>query len=443
MANLLELFKALSPAERRQLGHYLYQTGMFPGSGGSAATLPLDFTDALEIENTQHAIDGVYHSGTLANDHAQAHDIDGADHTFPGGGTTWLRDDGTFIAPPAASSIVAPSYIPPSFTYKDADEITLRAGRYHVMGYRHRGQYQEPSSSYWDIAVAVDVDVDATYSVGISSGMIGGAKVNSSWYSIFLMGDAGICLFLPYIRIDTISYGAPSTTITPAAHLDGTTAENGFLVANDAWNNYRLIKISYDAYDGTVHTIADSVNGTPDQILITGDKTSELAVTEWLQMIPPAATNYLYLGSQRINSSGDLDVFVKGGLSTVWSNIVAVAANKATSASLANTDVNAAVPPTAQTASAALYLNLGTTTTRGAVLRLYTGSLGSVQRAPTLRWSETSTNFTGLFTRTSFLWPFSAVAQVRNHAAYYDTSNVEKAVAAGDDAYLQFDGWDE
>lgn len=53
----------------------------------------------------QTALDGKSATGhTHANDHARQHSVTStSDHTFPGGGTTFLRDDGTFTAPPGGN----------------------------------------------------------------------------------------------------------------------------------------------------------------------------------------------------------------------------------------------------------------------------------------------------------------------------------------------------
>jgi hypothetical protein len=252
----------------------------------------------------------------------------------------------------------APDYCPPSIIYKDADEIYVPKGRYYKAGYRFNGQYQDLSnlSAYWDVADRFAVDIDATYSAGSTSGMLGG-DVASSWYSVFMV-DSDELLLLPFIRVDAISYSAPSTTINPAAHADGTTAENGFVTANDIFNTYRLVLLNDDATEsGNVYTIADCTTGTPDTILITGDVTGAIAATEWLQMIPPDGTACLYLGCIYINSSGDLREFRKREWRYVHPGVIAINANLSTS--YASTEMALGFPPTAMACSIGFQVSSG------------------------------------------------------------------------------------
>lgn len=231
----------------------------------------------------------------------------------------------------------APDYTPPAFQYKDVDEITISAGRYYKAGHRLEGQYQDLTnmSSYWDLGSSVDVDVDAPGT------MIGGDVV-SSWYSVFMTGT-GSFLILPFIRVDAISYSNPNTVINPADHSDGTTANDDFVSANDVFNTYRLMQLCDDSDHGTIHTIVDSVDGTPDQILISGDVTSQVAAGEWLQMIPPAGTACLYLGTIGFDASGNLLVFYRDGWRTTFKTSIVVNANLDTS--FGNTEMGSCVPP--------------------------------------------------------------------------------------------------
>lgn len=225
----------------------------------------------------------------------------------------WSEISGMAASSPAAGgAAVSPDYIPPSFLSKDADEIYLPPGRYHKAGFRWRGQYRDTVNmqDYWDIDSRLAIDLDATYASGSSPGMIGGAKVNSSWYSVFLLGTAANdVLVLPFVRVKAIAYSAPYTTINPADHSTGAANENGFFAADDAWNDYRLVKWSLDLFDGTLYTVADSVNGSPDQIVVSGDKTSEISAGDWLQLVPPSSVPCLFLGLVRIDSSGNLAEF--------------------------------------------------------------------------------------------------------------------------------------
>jgi hypothetical protein len=78
----------------------------------------LDTVTADQHHAQIHAIDSANHTGVLvdaqipasiARDvelHAQLHSIIGADHSgFPGGGSTFLRDDGVFAAPPGGAGV--------------------------------------------------------------------------------------------------------------------------------------------------------------------------------------------------------------------------------------------------------------------------------------------------------------------------------------------------
>lgn len=284
----------------------------------------------------------------------------------PGVGGSWttywdllVQGGGSTVPAPG------PSWTPPDLLYKDADEVTVLAGRYWKGGYRFRGQYQDVGNlgEYWDVASNFDADVDATYSAGSTSGMIGGAKVNDSWYSVFMM-DSDELLILPYVRIDTIDYNvsyAGKTTINPAAHDDGTTAENGFLVADDAWNTYRLVKQEVDGTGGGVYTIEDTVNGTPDEIVIDGDQTGTLAATEWLQLVPPSANDCCYLGTIRIDGSGNLLEFIRKGWTCVW--VAAISVNGTAHASTpGNDDLASGLPPSTSIAHLNAYIQ-GTAST--------------------------------------------------------------------------------
>ena len=260
---------------------------------------------------------------------------------------------------------VSPDYTPPSLIYKGTDEIYIPKGRYHMAGLRFEGQYQDVQNIcyYWD--------VPSRLTVGITSSIVGG-KVNSSWYSVFMTSVNTIQL-LPFIRVDTISYSNPNTTIAPASNSDGTTAENGWITANDIFNTYRLVLINDDsAESGNVYTIADCSTGTPDGILISGDVTSQIAITEWLQMIPPDGTPFLYLGSIQIDGSGNLLWFKKDK----WHHTqVPIRIDGCLgSGAVGNTDFGPTIPPTARSVAFYYYVS-GTSNIVG--LQLYVGSSGS------------------------------------------------------------------
>lgn len=259
---------------------------------------------------------------------------------------------------------------PPAFRYKDVGEITIVKGRYYKAGWRIDGQYQDYTnmSSYWDVASAVNVDVDAPGT------MIGG-DVISSWYSVFMTG-ASTFLVLPFIRVKTITYSSPNTVINPANHDDGTTANDNFVSADDCFNNYRLILLCDTSYHGNIYTITDSVNGTPDQILISGDVTSQIAAKQWLQMIPPSGTACLYLGCIRLDSSGNIVQFYRTNWQVQYASYIQMAGVLNTTES--NTDLGAAVPPTAKKLQSHITINSGGgTNAAGMSANIYSGTAGT------------------------------------------------------------------
>jgi len=242
-----------------------------------------------------------------------------------------------------------PDYTPPAIKYKDADEITVPEGQYWPLEWRLDGQYKGANYVPWTVAAAFDVDVD------LAGNLIGGDVV-SSWYSVF-MTSASTVKILPMIRVDALDYNvsnALKTTINPANHDDGTTANDSFVSAADVFNTYRLVLLTMGTYHGNVYTIEDSVDGTPDQVIIDGDVSAEIAATEWLQMIPPAGTDCLYLGCIRLDASGNLKYFEKSRHHYTYDSQNDVSGNLGTS--FANTDLGAVIPPTAVSFSAGIYV---------------------------------------------------------------------------------------
>jgi hypothetical protein len=273
----------------------------------------------------------------------------------------------------------APDYTPPAFEYNDVDKIIIPAGHYYKAGHRIRGQYQNPTGDFWTVVSALTVDVDGTYNAGVVSGMIGGAEVASSWYSVWMLGNtADDFLVLPFLRVKTIDYNvshAGKTTINPAAHADGTTAANGFITANDAWNDYRLVNITYDAYDGNVYTIEDTVNATPDEVVINGDITAQKAATGWLMLIPPAGVDCLYLGCIFIDGSSNVRSFRRDDWKTQWSAVSYITGTKNTTPAVTN--VCAAVPPTARYLYATVHCSAEASTGNQVDVVLYSGTSGT------------------------------------------------------------------
>jgi hypothetical protein len=313
----------------------------------------------------------------------------------------------------------APStdWTPPPFYRSDADNVGIRKGRYHKGGERIFGHYQDLAgmASYWDVSANFTVDIDATYSAGSTSGILGG-DVASSWYS-FWMVDSDEILILPMIRVDALDYdtsNAGKTTINPAAHSDGTTAENGFLTANDQWNNYRLLLIAglEDSNHGREFTIEDTVTGTPDEIIIDGDQTSYISATNWLLLIPPSSTDCCYLGTMFYNSSGQLDGFISPEAFEIqWTAEKTVAGVKNTTAG--NTDLNAAVSPTTIRANLMLYGNSDSTAAASIRVSIYSGSSGTNLVAEP-RIQPGVTEVAWVYLQIYYDHSFSVAAQIRN-----------------------------
>jgi hypothetical protein len=311
----------------------------------------------------------------------------------------------------------APStdWTPPPFQYKDADEITVLAGRYHKGGHRLYGHYQNLTgmADYWDVAANFDVDIDATYSAGSTSGMLGG-DVISSWYSLWMV-DSDEILVLPMIRIDAQDYNvsnASKTTINPALHSDGTTAGDGYLTANDQWNNYRLMVLTRDSNRGTLLTIEDCANGTPDEIIIDGDQTAYLSDADWLLLIPPSTTDCVYLGSLYLDSSGDIEQFSHerwGEYS--WAAPSDIAPNK--SSSFGNTDLGAYLSPLASMADLLVHCYSENTDVIAVRAEFAHGSSGSTYKARV--YTGTGSNNSTYYNLTSHVtWSLSATASIRN-----------------------------
>lgn len=293
---------------------------------------------------------------------------------------------------------------PIPFEYYDTSHVLIPDGPYWLAGHRLRGFYRDIDNMGTRIDVSSPVTLDIT-----AVGTLIGGKVNSSWYSLWMI-DASTFLVLPYIRVDTIAYSAPNTIITPAAHSDGTTAENGFVSANDCFNTYRLMQLCDTTYHGTIHTIADSVDGTPDQILITGDVTSQILVTEGLQMMPPTGTACLYLGDIRFHSDGTLRWFKKDKWFYQLPDRTSVSGVLNTSAN--NTDLWTAIPPTAKKflAGCKIYYSGAST---GLTANMYRGTAGSDITEQILPFSAL-TSSSGKLSSIVQLFPLSAVGKIRN-----------------------------
>ncbi len=322
----------------------------------------------------------------------------------------------------------APDYTPPNIIYKSATEIYLPGGRYSKGGYRHGGQYQDLPNlgSYWDIASQFAVNITGAYSAGASSGILGG-KISSSWYSVFLMGnDANSVLLLPCIRVKTITYSAPNTIINPGNHATGASNENGFLTANDQWNNYRLVNLSYDTYDGEVFTIADCVDGTPDQLVITGDITTKVAAGGWLQLVPPTDTACLYLGYVGFDASGNLKQFAKDGWEYAQYDTSSV--TPVLSTSYGNTELASLIPPVATRINCTIQIGSGSTSATDFQIWARGGTAGTTGGFQLGRKGEGTNRAAWEKYGCSFVWQMSAVSTIRNKCQMWNGSGDVAAV---------------
>lgn len=415
----------------------------------------------------------------------------------------------------AAGGGASSDWYPPAMRWKDADEVYVVPGKYFRGGHLHRGNYQDESglATSWSVSSLLSVDVDATYSSGVSPGMIGGGKEDNFMYGVYLLGNtANDVIVLPFFAVHEVDYNvtyAGKTTITmrgPVLKEDygiyyedttdysdysyrvvistssvlaaggrvrvalsgnsdydlyidnvaiversgstsggtttpteilfggtsgvtissgvdncvwsdwldydydptneyllicdiGSTASrllrnasggtsyyeassntytqqnmNGgesstsriymvhqfevqayaeeLLKANDAWNNYQLVKHSSDAsLDGDVVTIEDTIENVSasDEVVINGDEVStgaQFAEDDWLQLIPPSTTDFVYLGSIKFDASGDLVQFRKHGRTTEYAEPVTIEGSK--QYSIDETEVSCAVPPVAE-----------------------------------------------------------------------------------------------
>jgi hypothetical protein len=321
-----------------------------------------------------------------------------------------------------------PDYCPPAIKYKDTSSLYIPKGRYYRAGSRFRGQYQDISSMglSWDLTSTLAVTITGPYVPGTTAGILGG-KVANSWYSVFMVGNtAADILLLPYIRINLVDYNSSNTgytTIKPGSHDSSGVADNSFLTANDQWNTYRLMKyaIAMDTTDGSVLTIADTVNGTPDQVLITGDQVSTgatLAVGDYLQMLPPSGTQCLYLGSIRFDGSGNLRGFTKQGWKYKHKVSIEVAGNKSTS--FDNTEVIPGVPPTASLAYVTAIVSSGGSAVTQVRCELSHGTADN-NTLDDFLFSGSSSATTQLTSPCAF--PMSATSLIRNRFTQYAGSN--------------------
>lgn len=200
------------------------------------------------------------------------------------------------------------SWFPPDFYWNPADQgaIILAPGRYYTMGYRVGGCYERTSRSYWDISTPTSYNLETCMSA-----KYGLYPPQGFWYAVFLVNSGGsfAVQFLPLIRV--LATGS-SKQVTFALHnTKALTADNLWTIpdgGDDMWNNYRMVGLgrgSRLANLGIMHTIADSwPHSNPlDSNTACGVNFDPLETTtmpvagDWLMMIPPASSTYVYVGT--------------------------------------------------------------------------------------------------------------------------------------------------
>jgi hypothetical protein len=275
----------------------------------------------------------------------------------------------------------APGTPMPDFQWVDTTHISLPPGRFYQMGHRIRRQYQSPSGLFWTNAAYASIAINGTYAAGTTSGILGG-KVNSSWYSVWFMGLNGsgvpVLLLLPYVRVQNITWSGGNSNIELGNHATAASVVNTFVTAADQFNNYRLVKITRDANDGTTWTIGTTYNGTNDQLRVASNITSLLAAGEWCQLIPPAGTACCYIGTVGFDGSGNLIQFLKIGDHYTWATQVVVNMIL-TSGTYGNTELGAAIPPIAQEMTGVWHISTGANTRLSLYGNVAFGSTGSAQ----------------------------------------------------------------
>lgn len=330
--------------------------------------------------------------------------------------------------------IIGPHYKPPKLKYKDIDEFYLIAGIYYKAGPRISGQYQDISGmdEYWTVSVDDDISIDTSIIGAKSTGGTG------SWYSVF-MTSATTCVILPYIRVDYVfyDYQVGETVINPAEHDNGTTADNSFVNADDCFNNYRLVYLSRDADHGTIWTISDTIQYQTDEIIVTGDITDVLDDAEWMQMIPAASTPCLYLGTIRIDNSGNLvGWYMPDTFEVELSARTSVGGNLSTSATM--TDVGIAIPPITEKAYGQLFLKASNANAELVRAYLYSGDSGENQvGGAQLHASPNASN--DLIHVADFQHVMTAVAEIRNKFVM----DVGAGAVAATDGDFYIRGWKE
>lgn len=221
------------------------------------------------------------------------------------------------------------SYQPPDIQWSSASGIIIPGGRYYHLGSRSKGQYNSffRRANYWDTS--------NPFTFTIASGMSGlldNSFLNNNWYSIFMLGESDF-LALPFFRIYSLDYNVSFTGKTTlilgsqsVAYWDTQVEETSYVNTNDAWNNYCFRQWPNDMRtlldSSPIYTVEDTIEGTSDKITINGDHTggTGLSSGQMMQLLPPNDIPYLYLGTIRKDSSGNIVRFIKTGWTYAWAS---------------------------------------------------------------------------------------------------------------------------
>jgi len=339
------------------------------GTGGGGASLPLIYSIATMLKGSGGGTSTVSIS-SLDGDKLVI-DWEPANYTPTDVDETELTTELAAHLKGVDLALLSPdlySYCPKPVLFKSDSQLTLQAGDYYALGYRHRGEYERHSTTKITVASNTDVTI---------SSAISGGKPNDSWFSVFLRNPSSPgLLILPYIHVKASSYVSGSTRVEIGSHLDHEVANDDFLTAADQWNSYRLMKISYDAYDGYTYDIATSVTTSGDYVTIVGDKTTEILAGDWLAMIPDSTDDFVYLGVIYINTGWNLEHqmrqpgtwdYPRKHIDAPW-----IAGNSSDEAD--NTSLIEAVSPNAHEAQMAVTLMSGSTDVTGLEVTLYGGA---------------------------------------------------------------------
>jgi hypothetical protein len=221
---------------------------------------------------------------------------------------------------PRGESIVGatPDYAPPSIIYKSSLSFLLPIGRYYLGGYRVRNQYQDliNITRYVDLETALEVNTDSSYTGNDSIGIIGGAKVLGSWFSVFLTSSAGVVV-LPFVRVKSSEFRSQLTEVILGDHYSASVASERFILENDIWKGYTLVKISNDETSGNTYQIVFSSSSNPNTIYLNNNVSQTFTPGGWFQLVPPVPS--VYLGAIYIDNTGSIQRFTKVGWITYWS----------------------------------------------------------------------------------------------------------------------------